>query len=357
MYQIFLGCYTEQNINSDAIRSEGIYLLTISEEGKLLGAPRLLDKQVSPSYFYLTKDKNILYAVGEPSSSKGFIAAYHVNEKDGSLTLFSYRKAAGAGLCHVVLDPAERNLLATCYPDATVQVYPLSEDGSITPMFCLRRHVGSGPNLERQEKAHAHCATFSPDGKYVVECDLGTDTLYMYVLIPEMGKLHRAYGKNVQMPPGCGPRHLIFSPDGRFAYVTCELSSEVAVLSYDGDGGLTILGLLSTLSAGFSSTNNYPSAIRLSKDGRHLYLSNRGEDTIALFNVDRESGMLSPVENVSTKGWYPRDFILTEDEKFVIAVNQLSDNLIIYRRDEESGRLTETDEKTIIQKPIALMEL
>ena len=136
-YRVFLGCYTEQNNNTEAIKSEGIYLLNISDEGKLEGPPQLLDKQVSPSYFCLTKDHKILYAVGEPSSTKGFIAAYHVHE-DGTLTLFSKRDAAGNGLCHVALDPEERNLLATCYPDATVQVYPLDEDGSITPFSSSR---------------------------------------------------------------------------------------------------------------------------------------------------------------------------------------------------------------------------
>lgn len=356
-YRVFLGCYTEQNNNTDAIKSEGIYLLDISDEGKLLAPPRLLDKQVSPSYFCMTKDRSILYVVGEPSSDKGFIAAYHVDHENGSISLFSQRKAAGSGLCHVAIDHEERNLLVTCYPDATVQVYPLEEDGSITPMFCLRRHIGSGPNLERQEKAHAHCATFAPEENYVVECDLGDDNLYMYILFPDTGKLHRAYGKSVKAPAGSGPRHAVFSPDGRFIYVACELSSEVLILRYKGDGNMELIDKVSTLSVDFSSSINYPAAIRITNDGRFLYVSNRGEDSIALYERNVEDGSLDHIENFSTKGWYPRDFILTRDEKFVIAVNQLSDNMIIYSRDPETGFLRETDEQTIIQKPIALMEL
>jgi len=148
---------------------------------------------------------------------------------------------------------------------------------------------------------------------------------------------------------------MVFSPDSRFAYVACELSSEVLTLSYDPDHGLKLLDQTSTLSPDFSSARNYPAAIRITKDGRHLYVSNRGEDTIALFDVNRETGRIMHRESYSTRGWYPRDFILSEDEKLVIAVNQLSDNMAIYKRGE-NGELVLTDERTIVQKPIALME-
>lgn len=354
-YRFFLGCYTQQNTSSEAMPAKGIYTIEISEEGKLIGEPRLVAKQVSPTYFYLTKNKKTLYAVSEPGEgARGLIVAYHVAE-DGSLTAFSKQVSARGGLCHVMMDQEEKNLIVIAYHDATIESYPIDEEGKITPMFCLRHHIGSGPVIDRQEAAHTHSINFTPDYRYAVVCDLGIDQLRVYTLITETGKLHRAPGKNVICPPGSGPRHMVFSPDGRFAYVACELNSEVLTLSYDPQMGLKLLDRTSTLSPDFSSSRNYPAAIRITKDGRHLYVSNRGEDTIALFDVDNESGKIMHRKSFSTLGWYPRDFILSEDERYLIAVNQLSDNIAIYARDE-NGELTLTDEKTIVQKPIALME-
>lgn len=365
MYRFFLGDYTDQNINSEAPAAEGIYRFSLTDEGKMEEAPKLCVRQSSPSYFCMNRSGSVLYCAAEPTkdtTEKGRVAAYKVNQKTGELTLFSEQEAPGQGLCHVCLDPEEKNLIAICYPDATVQVYPLDEEGGITPMFCLRRHIGSGPVLERQESAHAHSATFTPDGRYVIICDLGMDELVVYTMIPSTGKLHRAYNQNVTMPAGSGPRHLVFSPDGRFAYVSCELSSEVVVLSYNKDAApdepcLKVMVKISTQSPEFSSSTNYPAAIRITSDGRFLYVSNRGEDSITLFSINTATGYLQRIKNFSTMGWYPRDFILTRDEKFLLAVNQLSDNLVVYKRDPETGLLSSVEEAVMVQKPICLQEL
>lgn len=352
-YTFFLGCYTNQNKNSEAMKAEGIYRLIVSDEGKLLESPVLAAPMDSPTYFYLSKDKKVLYAVSE-SDGRGKSIAFHVTA-EGELVRFSEQLAAGKGLCHANMDKDEENLVVVCYPEATIQVYPVNKDRSISPMFCLRRHEGSGPVADRQECAHAHSATFTPDDKYMVVCDLGTDTLNVYTMMEESGKLHRAYGKNVSTPAGSGPRHMTFSPNGKFAYVACELNNEVLTLSYE-DETLTIIDRTQTLSPDFQSGTNYPSAIRINKNGTRLYVSNRGEDTIAVFKVNPESGRIVRLENYSVRGWFPRDFILTEDEKYLIAVNQLSDNMAIFRIQEDGGLIL-TDEKTIVQKPVALVEI
>lgn len=354
MYNVYLGCYTHQNTSQDGESSQGIYLLKIDENG-ILKDRKLASVVTSPSYFYLTKDNSKLFAVTEAPNEKGKILCYAVG-KEGELTLLSERTAAGGGLCHVMMDPEEKYLVVTCYEDATIQSYPV-EDGKITPMFSLRHHLGSGPVLERQEAAHTHSVTMTPDGAYAVVCDLGTDMLNVYTIGAESGKLHRAIKMNFVCPPGCGPRHMVFSPNGKYAYVACELSSEILVLSYDREKGFELISKVSTLSPEYGVSHNFPAAIRITKDGRFIYLSNRGEDTIAIFKVDPETGLIVLQMSASTRGWYPRDFILTKDEKFLIAANQLSDNLVIYERDLRTGLLSLTDEKPMPQKPIALEEL
>ena len=350
-YYIYLGTYTNKG-------SKGIYGMKISADGKLMEEPELLAEQPSPTYFYLSKDRKLLYAVSEPGEGeKGAIYVYEIDPQTKALSLHSKRTAAGRGLCHITMDKQERYTVVICYPDATVQVYPMDQRQKLTPMFCLKRHSGNGPVADRQESAHAHSAYFSPDGKYMVVCDLGIDELVVYTMNYESGKLHRAFGKNVKMPAGSGPRHLVFSPDGRFVYVACELSSELITLAYHPEEGFTLLERVSTLSHEFHSERNYPSAIRITQDGGDLYVSNRGEDSIAHFKVEPQSGHAELVKSYSTQGWYPRDFILTEDEKMLIAANQLSENMAIYRRDPETGALARTDERTIVNAPVALQEI
>jgi len=206
-YYIYLGTYTNKG-------SKGIYGMRISQEGKLMEEPQLLAEMPSPTYFYLSRDRRFLYAVAEPGEGeKGATYVYEIDPQSKALSLHSKRAAAGRGLCHITMDKQERYAVVTCYPDATVQVFPVDHRNSITPMFCLKRHSGSGPVSDRQESAHAHSAYFTPDGVYVVVCDLGIDELVLYTMNEESGKLHRAFGKNVTMPAGCGPRHMVFSPD------------------------------------------------------------------------------------------------------------------------------------------------
>lgn len=349
-YYIYLGTQTNKG-------SKGIYGMSISADGKLEEQPQLLMQQPSPTYFYLNHNRDFLYAVSEPGEGeKGLICAYAVNPQTKELSLHSKKVAAGRGLCHIEMDQAEQYAVVVCYEEATIQVYPIDAYHKLMPMFCLRRHIGSGPVQERQERAHAHSAAFTRDGEYVVICDLGMDELTVYKMNYETGKLHRAIGMNVKMPPGSGPRHMVFSPDGNYAYVACELSSEVITLAYDKEKGFRILERVSTLSPEFPSERNYPAAIRITQDGRQLYVSNRGEDSIALFKVNPQNGHISLQNTYSTRGWYPRDFIITRDERFLIAVNQLSENMVIFRREPETGELTLTDEKTIVNAPVALME-
>jgi len=352
-YVVYMGC-CNQSVTNGEPSANGIYRLRVSSEGKLLGEPERLTEGGYPSYFCITKDGKTLYAVDEPRNDEGTMESYRTDE-EGNLTLNSSRKAAGEGLCHVTLDPTENYLIATCYSQSTIQSYPL-KNGEITPMFCLRHHMGSGPVLDRQEKAHAHSVTFTPDGKVLFVCDLGIDKLLCYRLVQETGKLHRVTPLNYEVPAGSGPRHMVFSPDGRFAFVVLELSSELLVLRFDPVIGFDPVEKVSTGSMEYSNMKNLPAAIRLTKDGRHLYVSNRGEDTLDHYDVNPETGDVSLSASYSSRGWHPRDFILTADERFLIAANLMSDNLEVFARDPQSGELVLTDERPVPSRPMCLIE-
>ena len=357
-YTFFLGGHTDRNLSSDQEPSKGIYRFTMSGEGKVAGPAVLAAEQPSPVDFLLSEDHTRLYVSSEPAGpGSGAIYSYQLDPDTGELSGQTCLKAPGGGISRILIDPARRNLMALSYQDASIQVYPLDEEGALTPMFCLRHHIGSGPNLKKQDKAHVACAVYTPDGHHAAVCDLGMDAILVYSQIAETGKLHRALELNFHMPPESGPKDMVFSHDGHFAFVLCELSSEVAVLKWDLSTGFKLLSMTGTQSPEFQSPNNSPSCLTLTRSGRFLYVSNCGEDSIALFSVDTEHGSIQRVKNFSTRGWYPKTLLLTHDEKFLLAPNEMSDNLVVFRRDPDSGLLTLTDEADLIQKPLRLIEV
>ncbi|MBC8542209.1 lactonase family protein [Bianquea renquensis] len=326
MEYCYVGTYTEKG-------SSGIYGLAV-EQGKFTGKPELLAEQVSPSYLYLNREGTILYAASEPTDgSRGMIVAYDVDPRTKALTPRNRVKAPGGGICHLAMDPSERFLFAVAYEDATVQSYPIDEKGNLTPMFCMRRHIGGGPDKSRQEKAHAHSTCITPDGRYAIVCDLGMDQLVVYDVNPASGKLKLKSEMCVPMPPGSGPRHMVFHPNGKYAYVLTEMGSSIVAFEYSAEVGLRARQEISSLEAGFRGTS-CAAAIRITKAGDRIYVSNRGEESIACFSVD-EDGKLWKQQSVSTHGKHPRDCSLTPQEDFLLAANQNSDHIVSFKRTEE----------------------
>jgi 6-phosphogluconolactonase len=241
-------------------------------------------------------------------------------------------------------------VIVSSYLDATVQVYPLGRRGDFQPLFCLRRHIGKSVVAGRQDQAHVHSMTASPDGRYVIACDLGTDQLVVYYMDPDSTKLRLERTMTTSLPAGSGPRHMLFSPDGQRAYVVGELSSEVLVLTYRPGQPFRVQQRISCREG---EKENLAAAIRMTADGRKLYVSNRGEDTIACFQVQPD-GSLRYQAAVPTGGQSPRDFILTPDERFLVCANQNSDNLVSFARDDE-GTLRYRDTYAGISQPVCTL--
>ncbi|EIJ82191.1 6-phosphogluconolactonase [Bacillus methanolicus PB1] len=324
----YVGTYTKGE-------SKGIYSFTLDTENAIMSNVKAAANLENPTYLSITKDNQYLYSVAKEGESGG-AAAFSINSKTGELTKLNSQVSKGAAPCHISVD-SEKSLVVTAnYHKGTVESFQINkENGSLTPVLSTIQHEGSGPNKERQEKAHTHYAGFTPDEKYVVAVDLGIDKLLTYEI--RNGELKEKNSLSVKQ--GSGPRHIAFHPNGKYAYVMTELSSEVIALAYNAeDGSFTELQYISTIPEDFSE-NNQGSAIHISSDGRFVYAGNRGHDSIAVFNVNQDTGELSFVEHTSTEGSWPRDFVLDPTEKFVIASNQESGNLVLFLRDESTGKL------------------
>ncbi|KAB7706179.1 beta-propeller fold lactonase family protein [Bacillus aerolatus] len=339
----YVGTYTKGD-------SKGIYTFTLDTETAKITDVKAAATLDNPTYLTISQDNRYLYAVVK-EGSKGGIAAYSINNQTGELEALNRQLLEGASPCHVSVNRENLTAVTANYHKGTIESYAVDQEkGTVSPVSSIMEHEGSGPNKERQEKPHAHYAGFSPDEKYVLAVDLGIDQLITY----QVNKGILSEANRLFANPGSGPRHLVFHPNGKYAYVMTELSSEVISLIYNPeDGSFTELQYTPTIPADFSE-NNQGSAIHISSDGRFVYAANRGHDSIAVFSVNQDSGELTFVELTSTEGNWPRDFILDPTGKFLVASNQESGNLVLFSRDESTGKLTLLQSDVSVPDPVCV---
>lgn len=283
-----------------------------------------------------------LYAAIE--SEEGQVAAYAVDSADGRLSLLGTASTEGAGPCHLSLSPSGHLLVAN-YSSAHVNSFELDGEGNLSRMASAVQHIGSGFRQDRQAAAHAHNVVPSKDGKYAFVSDLGLDQIIIYRL--EEGKLvtHR----EVSLPPGAGPRHFIIHPSDTIAYGVNELDNTVTVYAYNPTQGiLEIIQHVSTLPEDYAE-ESYAADIHFSPDGKYVYASNRGHDSIVRFRLDPSTGQLSDPEWTSVGGKWPRNFAVLDD--YVLAANQFSSTITLLRRDPATGSLSLTDSKLEVKDP------
>ena len=294
----------------------------------------------------ISEDNRYLYSVAQDGKSGG-VAAYKVTGETGELTFIDSQLQEGAPPCHVSVNKS--SLVAGNYHGGTVDLYPINRQGGLNPALSISQHKGTGPH-ERQEKPHVHYTAHTPDGKYVVVADLGTDELVTYKVDNE--QLVKVNTLNIKA--GSGPRHIVFHPNGKTAYLLTELRSEVVVLDYDANAGsFTEKQYIRAIPEDFNATND-ASAIHISSDGRFVYTGNRGHNSIAVFSVNQDSGKLSFIENTSTGGEWPRDFVLDPSEAFIVASNQHSGNLVLFARDKETGKLTKLESEVSVPEVVCV---
>lgn len=325
--EIYLGTYTRRE-------SKGIYSITLDTTKEELVDLKLLTEENSPTYLAKSQAGN-LYSV-TTVDGKGGCSAY--NDKFEFLNAVTEE---GAPLCYTAVDEARQLVYGANYHKGEVNVYKIDADGSISAADAVIHDEPTGSHAN-QNTPHVHYTDLTPDGRLAV-CDLGTDRVYTYD-VAENGKLSEAavYVAEDQT----GPRHLAFHPNGTIAYMFGELDSTVTVLAYDAtDGTFTQLQKISTLPEDFAGENG-GAAIRVSQDGNFVYASNRGHNSIVVYQTADNGEKLALVQHISTEGDHPRDFNLDPSDEYLVCANQNTDNLTLYRRDAETGQLT------LIQKDV-----
>ncbi|MCM3239188.1 lactonase family protein [Heyndrickxia oleronia] len=337
----FIGTYTKGE-------SEGIYTFSLDTEEARIQGVKLAASLDNPTYVTVSQDKQYLYSVVK-EGERGGAASFSI-KNNGELEELNRELSPGASPCHISVDSKNKKVVTANYHRGTVEAYLTTSNGSLEPVSSIIQHEGSGPDKERQEKPHVHYAGFTPDEKYVAVVDLGIDQLITYEVVNGQLKL----ANKLSLKPGCGPRHLTFHPNGNYAYLMTEMSSEVVALQYNNkDGSFQILQYISTLPSDFTE-NSQGSAIHISSDGHFVYAANRGHDSIAVYGVNQETGELTFIEHTLTEGNWPRDFVLDPTENFLIASNQNSSNLVLFKRDSATGKLTLLQSDIKVPDPVCV---
>ncbi|HWG85083.1 MAG TPA: lactonase family protein [Deinococcales bacterium] len=286
--------------------------------GALSLTGRVLETE-NPSYLALAPDGQTAYAVNEVEA--GTVTAFRLGVHGGEFTVLGTASSGGADPCHLSLDPSGRFLLVANYSGGSVAVLPVLPGGAPGEPVCVVQHEGTGPHCERQNAPHPHGIWQDPGGRFVHVPDLGTDRVHTYRFDRETGALSPAGVNATPLQPGAGPRHLAYHPSLPVAYLANELTRAVTVLDYDPlTGALTPRAALSTLPAAFTGENTV-AAVRVAADGRNVYLSNRGHDSVAVLAADA-AGNLELVQVAASGGRTPRDITLSPDGRWLLAAHQ-----------------------------------
>ncbi|WP_420958480.1 lactonase family protein [Burkholderia gladioli] len=357
VYNLLVGTYTDSG-------SDGIYVYRFDTRTGDVSTPISSIKTVNPSYLLPSRDGRFVYAVNElpgdngPASQRGGVSAFGFDAKTGALNFLDRVSSEGNDPCYLSLSPDGKYLVTANYsvaadPGGSFTLFPIEADGKVGASVLNVHHEGSGPVKGRQDGAHVHSTVFSPDGKYLFVQDLGADKIFEYRYTPDgtRGLIGPTESRYTIVPPGTGPRHMVFSRNGRFAYVTNELKGSVNVYGYH-DGKLSHLQNVKLSAPDFHGQEG-GGALHLSPDGRFLYATNRGDaNEIVAFRIDAANGKLAFASRQSTLGKTPREFLIDPTGKWLIVGNQESGSFYVFRRDVASGKLDPDARKVALSKPV-----
>lgn len=363
LFLLYSGCANQQQneiIYAGTFSDQGLIVLEFDRENRSFVEIQRISDIESPSFQSLHPNREYLYSVSSQGVTDddeyGSVSAYRLDPETGKLTFLNIRSAEGRGPCHISVDPEGRFAYVSNYGSGNISVYPILEDGSLGEVLDVVQHEGNSVH-SRQEGPHMHSIIPSEDGEFIYASDLGIDMVKIYRVNRETGELTPAENPHVENVPGSGPRHFTIHPGGGYAYSVEELSSTVAAFSVDqSTGALEQFQRIEMLPADFNGTNT-AADIHISPDGRFLYATNRGHDSIAIFSIEESSGRLSFVDREPTRGGHPRNFAIDKLGEFVFIANRDNDNIVLFERDITSGLLTYTGVEAEVPRAVCVTQL
>jgi 6-phosphogluconolactonase len=352
-YLFYVGTYTEEGSTS-----KGIYAYRFDAatgEATPLG---LAAETTNPSFVAPSPDGRYLYAVNEVQKyngpNSGGVSAFSIDRATGKLTFINEVASRGADPCYIIVDKSGKHVLVANYTGGSVAVFPILAGGKLGEATAFVQHTGHGADPKRQEGPHAHSIDLSPDNRFAFVDDLGLDEVLTYKFDASKGALTPNDPAFAKLDPGAGPRHFVLHPSGKFAYVVAEMQSTVTALSVDWKtGSVQRLQTLSTLPKGFTGEND-DAEVHVHPNGKFLYTSNRGHDSIVVYAIDPVKGTLTTIDDVPTQGKIPRSFEIDPTGKFLFAENEKSNNIVIFRIDDKTGRLSPTGQKLDVAEPVCV---
>lgn len=350
-FLVYVGTYTTKT------SSKGIYAYRYDATSGKLTLLGVAAEATDPSFLAIHPNRKYLYAVNESGKSSK-VSAFAPDKTTGHLVLLNQMPALGEDPCYVSLDRSGKFVLVANYTSGNIAVFPILADGKLGEHTALVQDSGTlGPNKERQEGPHAHWIETTRDNRLALVADLGLDEVLIYKFDAASGALTANQPAFAKLKPGAGPRHVAVHPNGKFVFVASELNSTVTSFSFDAQkGSLKEIGAASTLPPGFSGRNDV-AEIGVYPSGKFLYVSNRGNESIAIFSIDLGKGTLTFLGGVPTGGKEPRHFAIDPIGKYLFAENQLSDTIVTFRIDPATGQLTPTGESVNVPSPVDMVFL
>ena len=345
-----IGCYS-QPLGDMAGNGEGICSASINLSTGEMSDPVCIAPCINPSYLAWSSDTNTLYATREVVRPDTPALMSFTRSAGSQWRAKNTVNLSGESPCHISVDPSGRLLASAQYVSGDIAVFELANDGSIGALCRLIQHSGQGPNVARQEGPHAHYATFHCGT--LLTADLGIDAVLGYSADVANCEVSETPAIRVQTSAGGGPRHLAVLPGSTTTYALCELSEEISQLKLEA-GSASVIDALPAFSGTHNNTGA-ASAIKISPDQHHVYVSGRNQSVIACFEIEKTSGKLTAIGEVDSGGIGPRDFALSPDGKFLIAANQISNNLTSFKRDCDSGRLEATGHRIENGSPVCVL--
>ncbi len=350
---MFIGTYTPKDG-----ASRGIYSVRLDTTTGALSEPVLAAETPNPTFLALHPNGRFLYALGESAMADGktggAAVAYSLDAASAKLSPLNSEPTGGVGCAHLGLDATARLLVLASYHGGELTTFPVGEDGRVGPRTGTLKQTGQlGPNKARQDKPHPHSVFFSNDNRFAYVCDLGLDRIFAYRVDAQTATLTPA--AETPTAPGAGPRHAKFSADGRFFYAINELDSTITVYACDAaTGALAPRQTVPTLPEGFKGTS-ICAEIRLHPNGRFVYGSNRGHDSLAVFARNEADGTLTRIQIEPCGGGHPRNFALSPDGAWLVCANRDANNLVVFRVDPATGRLTSTGHTASVPQAVCVL--